>query len=258
MSSHSSSPGPDVSDRRIFDLEKRRPGSDEFRDVESCRELDRTMRTQLIIPMQHLLKLLEPHLAGAQTVLEVGCGPALLSLRLAAVHRDTEFVAVDANDHFLAVARENAIFANLLSAGGRFSCDYARPTRLPFPDDSMDVVFAFCALPRWDRPEKVVAECSRVCRPGGLVLLYDLARDADEGMISFVLQYSAGDSEQFMRSLQRGFTVAEMTATLARLGLDGWSVAREGINLIVSSKPLPIAYSVGDPGIYENIFAGPS
>ena len=162
-------------------------------------------------------------------------------------------MAVDSNDQFLAVARENAIFANLLNAGGCFNCDYARLTRLPFDDHSFDVVFSFCSIARWRRPDKTIAECARVCRPGGTVIIYDLARDADEGMISFVLQYSAGDAKQFMSALRRGYTVDEMIALLAQQGLSGWAVVREGINLIVSSRPLSVNYAVGDPGIYENI-----
>jgi ubiquinone/menaquinone biosynthesis C-methylase UbiE len=237
----------------IFDLSERQPGSDEFDELEQCRDFDRTMRTQLIIPMQHLMKLLEPFVSGAGSVLEVGCGPALLTLRLASRHRGVEFMAVDSNDRFLVVARENAIFANLVNAGGRFNCDYARLTRLPFDDDSFDVVFSFCSMARWRQPEKTIAECARVCRPGGTVIIYDLARDADEGMISFVLQYSAGDAKQFMSALQRGYTVDEMVALLARQELSGWAVAREGINLIVSSRPLSVNYVVGEPGIYENI-----
>lgn len=240
---------------RIFDLAERVPAPDPFQEVEQCREFDRTVRTQLIIPMQHLMKLLDPFVSRARTVLEVGCGPGLVSLRLAAANRQAEFVAVDSNDHFLEVARENAIFANLVSYGGRFSADYARLTRLPFEDNSFDVVFSFCAVPRWERPPKTIAECARVCKPGGVVLIYDLARDADEGMISFVLQYSAGDAQQFMRSLRSGYTVPEMEQLLAEQGLDGWVVTREGINLVVSSRPLGVSYAVGDPGIYENIFA---
>ncbi|MCN9244633.1 class I SAM-dependent methyltransferase [Streptomyces sp. RY43-2] len=239
---------------RIFDLAERVSVPDPFTEVEQCREFDRTMRTQLIIPMQHLMKLLTPHVSQAAQVLEVGCGPGLVSLRLAALHKQAEFVAVDANDRFLEVARENAIFANLVSYGGRFTCDYAHSNHLPFDDDSFDVVFSFCAVPRWRRPEKTIAECTRVCRPGGTVVIYDLARDADEGMISFVLQYSAGEADQFMRSLRSGYTVPEMRELLTGLGLGDWSVAREGINLVVSSVPLGVNYAVGDPGIYEDIF----
>lgn len=239
---------------RIFDLEHRVSGPDPFTEVETCRDFDRTMRTQLIIPMQHLMKLLAPYVADAEQVLEVGCGPGLVSLRLAALHKQAEFTAVDANDRFLEVARENAVFANLVNYGGRFTCDWSHSTRLPFEDDSFDVVFSFCAVPRWSRPAMTIAECARVCRPGGTVIVYDLARDADEGMISFVLQYSAGEADQFMRSLRSGYTVPEMRELLTGLGLDDWSVAREGINLVVSSRPLGVDYAVGDPGIYEDIF----
>src|SRR2546421_2213125 len=62
----------------IFDLSERQSGADEFDDLERCRDFDRTMRTQLIIPMQHLMKLLEPFVSDGRSVLEVGCGPALL------------------------------------------------------------------------------------------------------------------------------------------------------------------------------------
>lgn len=240
---------------RIFDLADRVTSPDPFQELEQCREFDRTMRTQLIIPMQHLMKLLDPYVSTAKDVLEVGCGPGLVSLRLAAANKQAEFMAVDSNDLFLEVSRENAIFANLVAYGGRFNCDYARLTRLPFEDDSFDVVFSFCSIPRWERPEKTIAECARVCRPGGMVIIYDLARDADEGMISFVLQYSAGDAEQFMRSLRSGYSVPEMQELLTGLGLGSWSVAREGINLVVSSRPLGVGYVVGEPGIYENIFS---
>ena len=240
---------------RIFDLERRVHRGDPLERVEVCRTYDRDTRTSMIIPTQHMMKLLAPLCRPGAKLLEVGAGSGLLSLRLASLFPSAEFIAVENNDSFLSVLQENLIFANLLNYGGRLQYEWARYTRLPVVNESVDAVFSFCAMNRWERSFQVIRECQRVCRRDGTVLLYDLARDADEGMISFILQYTGANHEQFMGALRSSFTVDEMKAGLQEAGLGHWSVAREGINLIVSSRPMDVSFTVGEPGIYENIFA---
>jgi ubiquinone/menaquinone biosynthesis C-methylase UbiE len=240
--------------RRIFDLESRVPRKDPFESLEQCRAYDRDTRTSMIIPTQHMMKILAPFCRPGSRLLHVGAGSGLLSLRLAALFRDAEFFAVESNDNFLAVLQENMIFANLLSYGGRFSYEWGRSSRLPVEDASVDVVYSFCSLNRWEKPGLSLQECHRVCRPGGIVILYDLARDADEGMISFILQYTGANHEEFMGALRSSYAVDEMREMLEDLGLGHWCVTREGINLIVSSRPVDASFTVGDPAIYENIF----
>lgn len=239
----------------IFELEARVPGHDPFDDLDKCRQYDRDSRTSMIIPMQHVMLLLEPYCRPGARLLEVGCATGLLSLRLAARHPEAEFYGVEENDAFCRVVQDNLVFANLLSYGGRFNYEWARYTRLPVADRSVDVVFSFSALHRWSDPLKAVQECARVVKPGGLVLLYDMARDADEGMILFVLQYTGTGHEEFMQAMQSAFTVPEMRGLLAQAGLPHWQVNAEGISLIVASQPIDTSYSVGSRSVYENIFA---
>jgi ubiquinone/menaquinone biosynthesis C-methylase UbiE len=244
-----------VARESIFDLETRVKPFDPFDTVEKCRQYDLESRTAMIIPTQHLIGLLTPHFRPGAKILEVGCGAGLVSLRLAARHPEVEFYGIETNDSFLKVMQENLVMANLLSFKGKFSYEWGRYSRLPVADASVDVVFSFSSLHRWPDPLLGIKECARVCKPGGLVLLYDLARDADEGMILFVLQYTGTGHEEFMGAMQCSFTVSEMQALLKDAGLPGWQVALEGISLIVSSKPIETSYSVGAQSIYENIFA---
>jgi ubiquinone/menaquinone biosynthesis C-methylase UbiE len=208
----------------------------------------------MIIPTQHMMKILAPYCQNGRNFLEIGAGSGLLSLRLASLFRDCEFFAVEHNDSFLTVMRENTIFANLLNYGGRFSYEWARFSRLPVGDSSVDVVFSFCGINRWEKPVETLKECRRVCKPDGLIVLYDLARDADEGMISFILQYTGANHERFMNALRSSYSAEEMQELLEGIGLRDWSIVREGINLIISSKPVDVSFTVGESGIYDAIF----
>lgn len=241
--------------KRIFDLEHRVPGKDRFDTVDVCRAFDLDTRTSLIIPTQHMMKILAPFCVRGARLLEVGAASGILSLRMAALFQECEFFAVENNDAFLAVMRENVIFANLLNYGGKFSYEWARYSRLPVAEQSVDVVFAFCCMNRWEKPLDAIKECKRVCKPEGVVILYDLARDADEGMISFILQYTGANHERFMTALRSSFASPEMRGHLDDLQLKDWQISREGINLIISSRAIDVSFTVGEPGIYDNIFA---
>lgn len=240
----------DVRDR-LFDLQRRVPRSDPFDTLDRCRAYDLDTRGSMIIPAQHMMKLLAPYCRPGGLFLEVGSGPGLLSLRLAAAFPETSFFAVENNDNFLRVTQDNLIFANLLGFRGNFQYEWARYSKLPIDDNAVDVVFSFSSINRWPDPARGIAECSRVCRKDGIVILYDLARDADEGMISFVLQYTGSNHEEFMGALRSSFSVDEMREMLSCLGIKNWQVRREGISLITSSKSIETSYTVGDPAIYD-------
>jgi len=239
---------------RLFDLETRIEGYDPFDSIEKCREYDRDSRTSMIIPMQHMMQLLEPYCRPGATFLEVGCAAGLMSLRLAGKHPEVDFYGIEQNDHFLPAIQENLIMANLVNYRGKFSYEWARYSKIPIEDNTVDVVFSFSSLHRWPNPLRAIRECSRVCKKDGIVLLYDLTRDAEDGMISFVLQYSGTGHEQFMGAMQSSFTKQEMVGLLSEAGLSHWQATSEVINLIVSSKAMDTSYSVGEQSIYEHIF----
>ena len=109
-------------------------------------------------------------------VLEVGCGPGHLSIRLARQH-GLDTTGLDLDPVMIERARVNA---------GRASEGFGRlpPERLPsfmvgdvasmpFPDGSFDLVVSTLSMHHWANPTAGLAEIERVLRPGARALVWD-------------------------------------------------------------------------------------
>jgi SAM-dependent methyltransferase len=104
-------------------------------------------------------------------VLEVGCGPGHLSLRLAREH-GLEVTGLDLDPATIERARANAKRA---WRGAEPSPAFALGdvASLPFADSSIDVVVSTLSLHHWAGPTKGLAEIGRVLRPGGRAIIWD-------------------------------------------------------------------------------------
>ncbi len=105
-------------------------------------------------------------------VLEVGCGPGHLSIRLARQH-GLEVTGLDLDPAMIQRAQANAA----RPTGGALR----RPTflvgdvaSLSFPDGSFDVVVSTLSMHHWADPTAGLAEIGRVLRPDGRALVWDL------------------------------------------------------------------------------------
>jgi SAM-dependent methyltransferase len=105
-------------------------------------------------------------------VLEVGCGPGRLSIRLARQHR-LNVTGLDLDPAMVERARANA---DRLGNG-----DERRPAflvgdaaSLAFPDGSFDLVVSTFSMHHWADPTAGLAEIARVLRPGARALVWDL------------------------------------------------------------------------------------
>jgi SAM-dependent methyltransferase len=108
--------------------------------------------------------------AGAR-VLEVGCGPGHLSIRLARQHR-LQMTGLDLDPAMIDRARASADRAG--------DGDQHRPSflvgdvaSLAFPDGSFDLVVSTLSMHHWADPAAGLAEIGRVLRPGGRALIWD-------------------------------------------------------------------------------------
>jgi phosphatidylethanolamine/phosphatidyl-N-methylethanolamine N-methyltransferase len=98
-------------------------------------------------------------------VLEVGVGTGL---SLPAYKRDLEIVGIDLSKEMLDKARERVSDEDLTNVTGLHEMDAGQ---LVFDDNSFDTVVAMYVMTVVPDPEKVMRELSRVCRPGGEVMI---------------------------------------------------------------------------------------
>lgn len=110
-----------------------------------------------------------PH--GAR-VLEVGCGPGTLSIRLAREH-GLDVTGVDLDPAMIRRARANAARAG--DGYGRSpSFLIGDVASLAFPDASFDLAVSTLSMHHWADPRAGLTEIGRVLRPGGRALLWDI------------------------------------------------------------------------------------
>ena len=108
--------------------------------------------------------------AGAQ-VLEVGCGPGHLSIRLAR-HYGLEVTGLDLDPAMIARARANP---HRPETGDQHRSEFlvGDVAALAFPDRSFDLVVSTLSMHHWADPAAGLAEIGRVLRPGARALIWD-------------------------------------------------------------------------------------
>lgn len=97
--------------------------------------------------------------------LDIGCGGGILSEELASF--SDSVCGIDISEASLATAKEHALEQNLT-----INYQQAFAEKLPFPENSFNLITCCDVLEHVDNVDQVIAEVSRVLRPGG-IFIYD-------------------------------------------------------------------------------------
>ncbi len=120
-------------------------------------------RTQLSLEHEARYRFIAQLTAGKR-ILDVGCGEGLM-LELAARNGAAELFGIDGSEEALdAVRQQLAGYPNVHLQKGPAET-------LPYADRSFDLVTALEVIEHLDQPDAAVAECRRVVKPDGLVIV---------------------------------------------------------------------------------------
>lgn len=109
------------------------------------------------------------HPGPEDTVLDVACGPGLVTCAFARVVRAA--TGIDMTPAMLELAREEQKNQHLTN----LQWDEGDVTALPYPDGEFSIVCTRFSLHHIEEPATVLREMFRVCRPGGRIVVADSA-----------------------------------------------------------------------------------
>lgn len=109
----------------------------------------------------------------AGRLLDLGCGPGGIAVKIAICCPELEVVGVDRSENMIRAAREATVEHGL---SGRVFFFRADANKLCFPDRLFDFVISNSVLHHLATPLQVFEEIARVMKRGGVALVRDLRR----------------------------------------------------------------------------------
>jgi len=154
-------------------------------------------------------------------VLDIGCGPGDVMLRLARAKPNVRITAIDGSAAMIGFAREAVRAADLQA---RLSAIQGIIPGLPLEERSFDAVLSKDLLHHLPEPMVLWNEAKRLGRPGAAVYVMDLIRPDTPQDARNIVESVAPDEhpilkEDFYNSLCAAFTVEEAKAQVRQAGL---------------------------------------
>jgi SAM-dependent methyltransferase len=100
-------------------------------------------------------------------VLDVGCGGGLIAASIA------NFCGMSVFGVDPSASQVRRLVHRSPKRGATFAVR-SRAESLPFPADTFDTLISSCAWKHWPDPKRAVAECVRVVRPGGKIVIVEI------------------------------------------------------------------------------------
>jgi ubiquinone/menaquinone biosynthesis C-methylase UbiE len=106
-------------------------------------------------------------------ILDVGTGPGNLPFEIAKRSK-LEIVGIDLSESMITIARKNK---QKICPGANIRFEVADSVKLPFADESFDLVVSTMSMHHWSKPQLGVSEIGRVLKKTGTALIYDIWSD---------------------------------------------------------------------------------
>lgn len=162
-----------------------------------------------------MLDRLNAPLTGNVTVVDAGAGSGLLTLAVAARLDRGQVIAVELSPDMLARLNKRVLQAGLSDRVRPVQADAAETG---LADGSVDLIVSHALLHELFDAEGAIAEWARILKPGGTIMLTDVAA----GWYSFIVRWLHD------RRAHGPFDVQDLAEQLSRVGLADVEVTRKG------------------------------
>lgn len=181
-------------------------------------------RADFTEPNGRFLDLLATRLAPLPpqgAALDLGCGPADITVRFAASNPGWRVDGLDGSAAMLAHGHRAVAETGL---GGRVRLVLGRIPEAELPEPAYDLLFSNSLLHHLPEPELLWRAIRRTGRPGATVFLMDLSRPGSVSEAEALVETWSGDEppvlkRDFLASLCAAFRPDEVEASLAEAGL---------------------------------------
>jgi ubiquinone/menaquinone biosynthesis C-methylase UbiE len=171
---------------------------------------------------------------------DIGCGPGHLVFELAGQAPDFHLTGIDLSDEVLTQAKNTAV-----QIGFSHVVDFKKGSaqEIPLPDNSLDLVVSTLSLHHWSNPGVVFDEISRVLRPGGSYLIFDLRRDMAAPfylLIWFatriIVPRALKEVNEPLGSRNAAYTIQEARNLMAQSNLTGWQISAGPLWVVIEGS----------------------
>lgn len=157
-----------------------------------------------------------------KAILDLGCGPAAIPLRLARHFNSCEIHCVDGAAHMLAEGKKAAQREDLEDRVLFFQGTL--PDKLPLPHNRYEIVISNSFLHHLAEPRILWQAIHQYCLPKASILIIDLLRPKNEQEARRIVDSYLPDGSPLLRhdmllSLRAAFTLDEVRAQLRQAGL---------------------------------------
>jgi ubiquinone/menaquinone biosynthesis C-methylase UbiE len=179
--------------------------------------------------VDQVLSLAPPVGSLAGILLDVGCGPGNIVLKIARRCPRLSMVGLDYSQNMVQTARRTAAEMGL---DGRVFFQRADAGRMPFADGSFDVVLSNSVLHHLADPSRMFREMLRVVKPDGAILVRDLRRpsrlDYPWHVRWYGRHYSGMMKKLFEDSVRAAYTPEELAGLLGGSGISEARIFLQG------------------------------
>jgi len=218
--------------------EERIPESSPLEDEALTEYYSRMAKRYMRFPIKRVLARIRAQGIEHGVALDVGTGPGIFPLEIAAGLPGLEFVAVDLSPAMIRTAQANARERGL---DDRVHFQVGSAYALPLKDKSVDLILCVHTMHHLEDPLAFFNEAARVLKEGGKCVIVDLRRDSPKPLALFfdllwrlvIREKKARDG--LWNSLKASLTMEECERMLRRSALPPWRIYPQAIEMWIES-----------------------